>query len=82
MKTPSVSAHTDVNVSGIADGHVLSWSSTQGRFNVGAPAGGSLAIDDLTDVAVSSPQAGHTLVLHWYRLGYWTNSSISICSNC
>ena len=36
----SVSAHTDVNVSGIADGHVLSWSSSQGRFNVGAPAGG------------------------------------------
>jgi hypothetical protein len=58
----SVSAHTDVNVSGIADGHVLSWSSAQGRFNVGAPAGGSLAIDDLTDVAVSSPQKGHTLV--------------------
>ena len=58
----SVSDHTDVNVSGIADGHVLSWSSAQGRFNVGAPAGGSLAIDDLTDVAVSSPQKGHTLV--------------------
>ena len=58
----SVSDHTDVNVSGIADGHVLAWSSAQGRFNVGAPAGGSLAIDDLTDVAVSSPQKGHTLV--------------------
>ena len=58
----SVSVHTDVNMSGVADGHVLAWSSAQGRFNVGTPAGGSLAINDLTDVAVSSPQKGHTLV--------------------
>ena len=58
----SVSTHTDVNMSGVADGHVLAWSSAQGRFNVGTPAGGSLAINDLTDVAVSSPQKGHTLV--------------------
>ena len=58
----SVSTHTDVNMSGVADGNVLAWSSAQGRFNVGTPAGGSLAINDLTDVAVSSPQNGHTLV--------------------
>ena len=58
----SVSTHTDVNMSGIADGYVLSWSSSQGRFNVGAPAGGSVAINDITDVSVSSPQQGHTLV--------------------
>jgi len=58
----SVSVHTDVNMSGVADGNVLAWSSAQGRFNVGTPAGGSLAINDLTDVAVSSPQNGHTLV--------------------
>ena len=58
----SVSTHTDVNMSGVADGNVLAWSSAQGRFNVGTPAGGSLAINDLTDVAVSSPQKGHTLV--------------------
>ena len=58
----SVSTHTDVNMSGVADGNVLTWSSAQGRFNVSAPAGGSVAIDDLTDVTVSSPQKGHTLV--------------------
>ena len=58
----SVQDHTDVNMSGVADGNVLTWSSAQGRFNVTAPAGGSVAIDDLTDVSVSSPQKGHTLV--------------------
>ena len=58
----SVSTHTDVNMSGVADGNVLTWSSSQGRFNVSAPAGGSVALDDVTDVSVSSPQKGHTLV--------------------
>ena len=58
----SVSTHTDVNMSGVADGNVLTWSSAQGRFNVTAPAGGSVALDDVTDVSVSSPQKGHTLV--------------------
>jgi len=37
----SVSVHTDVNISGVADGNVLSWSSAQGRFNVTAPTSGS-----------------------------------------
>ena len=58
----SVSSHTDVNMSGVADGNVLTWSSAQGRFNVTAPAGGSVALNDVTDVSVSSPQKGHTLV--------------------
>ena len=58
----SVQDHTDVNMSGVADGNVLTWSSAQGRFNVTAPAGGSVALDDITDVSVSSPQKGHTLV--------------------
>ena len=30
----SVSAHTDVNLTGIADGYILQWSSAAGRFNV------------------------------------------------
>ena len=37
----SVSAHTDVNITGVADGNVLTWSSAQGRFNAAAPSGGS-----------------------------------------
>ena len=32
----SVSRHADVNISGIADGNGLIWSSAQGRFNAGA----------------------------------------------
>ena len=58
----SVSAHTDVNTTGVADGNVLTWSSAQGRFNVTAPASGSVALDDLTDVVNSSPTAGMSLV--------------------
>jgi hypothetical protein len=34
----SVSAHADVNITGIADGNVLVWSSAQGRFNAGSAA--------------------------------------------
>ena len=37
----SVSAHTDVNTTGIADGNVLAWSSAQGRFNATATKSGS-----------------------------------------
>ena len=37
----SVSSHTDVNITGVADGNVLAWSSAQGRFNVTAPTSGS-----------------------------------------
>ena len=45
----SVSAHTDVNTTGIADGNVLAWSSAQGRFNATAPTSGSpLTIADDT----------------------------------
>ena len=58
----SVQDHTDVNMSGVADGNVLTWSSAQGRFNVTAPTGGSVALNDVTDVSVASPQKGHTLV--------------------
>ena len=58
----SVSAHTDVNITGVADGNVLTWSSAQGRFNAAAPTGGSVALDDLTDVTNSSPTAGMSLV--------------------
>jgi hypothetical protein len=35
----SVSEHADVNITGIADGNVLVWSSAQGRFNVGSAGG-------------------------------------------
>ena len=34
-----MSAHADVNITGIADGNVLVWSSAQGRFNVGSAGG-------------------------------------------
>src|SRR6056300_1367561 len=34
----SVSSHADVNITGIADGNVLVWSSAQGRFNAGSAA--------------------------------------------
>ena len=37
----SVSAHADVNITGIADGYVLQWSSAQARFNAVASAAGN-----------------------------------------
>ena len=37
----SISAHTDVNTTGIADGYILEFSSAQGRFNAVANTSGS-----------------------------------------
>ena len=43
----SVSAHTDVNTTGIADGYILQWNSSQGRFNAVANSSAStLTIGD------------------------------------
>ena len=39
----SVSAHADVNITGIADGFILQWSSAQARFNAVASAAGGFA---------------------------------------
>src|SRR5210317_814661 len=52
----SISVHSDVNLTGIADGYILQWSSAQARFNVVANAGGvSDIVDDTT------PQLGGQL---------------------
>src|SRR6056300_1550676 len=37
----SISVHSDVNITGIADGYVLVWSSAQARFNVQASTAGN-----------------------------------------
>jgi hypothetical protein len=42
----SVSAHADVNITSIADGNVLVWSSAQGRFNAGTISGTALTIQE------------------------------------
>jgi hypothetical protein len=44
----SVSAHADVNISGIADGYILQWSSAQARFNAVAGSGVSFTTSKLT----------------------------------
>jgi hypothetical protein len=54
----SVSAHADVNISGIANGHILKWSSAQARFNAVADSGGAT---DLTIVDDTSTTATITL---------------------
>src|SRR6056300_1198394 len=41
----SVSAHADVNITGIADGYILQWSSAQARFNAVANSGSSFTTD-------------------------------------
>jgi hypothetical protein len=66
----SVSAHADVNISGIADGHILKWSSAQARFNAVADSGGAT---DLTISDDSSTQGTITLasdvlgLVRWHR---------------
>src|SRR6056300_593156 len=55
----SVSSHADVNITGIADGNVLVWSSAQGRFNVGAASAGFTAGSDLDQAAASVQDVGY-----------------------
>src|SRR5210317_1913230 len=55
----SVSSHADVNITGIADGNVLVWSSSQGRFNAGAASAGFTAGSDLDQAAASVQDVGY-----------------------
>src|SRR6056300_97321 len=55
----SVSSHADVNITGIADGNVLVWSSAQGRFNVAAQGAGFTAGTDLDQAAASVQDVGY-----------------------
>src|SRR5210317_1208957 len=55
----SVSAHADVNITGIADGYVLKWSSAQGRFNVGAEGAGFTAGSDLDQANATVQDAAY-----------------------
>src|SRR6056300_1325716 len=55
----SVSAHADVNISGVADGNVLVWSSAQGRFNVGAQSAGFTAGTDLDQAGADVQDVGY-----------------------
>src|SRR6056300_1736358 len=55
----SVSAHADVNITGIADGYVLKWSSAQGRFNVAAEGAGFSAGSDLDQAGADVQDVGY-----------------------
>src|SRR5210317_549859 len=55
----SVSEHADVNITGIADGYVLKWSSAQGRFNVGAEGAGFTAGSDLDQANATVQDAAY-----------------------
>ena len=52
----SVSTHADVNITGIANGNVLVWSSAQGRFNAGAPGTGTFSAGSDLDQASADIQ--------------------------
>src|SRR5210317_87704 len=55
----SVSAHADVNITGITDGNVLVWSSAQGRFNVAAEGAGFSAGSDLDQAGADVQDVGY-----------------------
>src|SRR6056300_922226 len=54
----SVSAHTDVNITGIADGYILQWSSAQARFNTVPLPGSTLTVSDDTSTSASLTSLG------------------------
>ena len=67
----SVSAHTDVNLTGIADGYILQWSSSDGRFN-------SVANTSATNLTVSDDSStSGTIALSTETLGFIGTSGIT-----
>jgi hypothetical protein len=52
----SVSSHSDVNITSIADGNVLVWSSAQGRFNAGSAGTGTFSAGSDLDQAGADVQ--------------------------
>src|SRR5210317_1754303 len=55
----SVSSHSDVNITSIADGNVLVWSSAQGRFNAGSAGAGFSAGSDLDQAGADVQDVGY-----------------------
>jgi len=55
----SVGDLSNVNISGVADGNVLVWSSAQGRFNVGAASAGFTAGSDLDQAGADVQDVGY-----------------------
>jgi hypothetical protein len=55
----SVGDLSNVNISGVADGNVLVWSSAQGRFNVGAQSAGFTAGTDLDQAGADVQDVGY-----------------------
>lgn len=56
---------SDVNLAGLADGNTIVWDAVAGEWVVGAGGGGgggATDLDDLNDVAILNPIAGHFLV--------------------
>ncbi|QOI69068.1 putative tail fiber protein [Pelagibacter phage Mosig EXVC030M] len=55
----SVGDLSNVNISGVADGNVLVWSSAQGRFNAGAASAGFTAGTDLDQAGADVQDVGY-----------------------
>jgi len=63
--TLTLSLISDVNLAGLADGNTIVWDANAGEWipGVGGGGGGNVAdLDDLGDVAILNPIAGHFLV--------------------
>jgi len=63
----------EIDTAGAANGNVLSYNGT--KFVPATPGSGSLALDDLSDVTVSSPNSGEFLK---YNGSAWVNDPIDL----
>ena len=71
----SISIHTDVNITGIADGYILQWSSGDGRFN-------AVANTSATNLTVSDDSStSGTITLATDTLGFVGNNGITTTIN-
>jgi hypothetical protein len=61
ISTSRLSQIDDVDLTGLANGDVLVYNSTSGKWQAGSAPATSLALDDLTDVNITSASTGEVL---------------------
>ena len=71
-----ISQLSDVNINNVQNGEVIKWNSTTSRWENGTVSGGggASALDDLTDVTITTPTTGQVLK---YNGSAWVNDTDS-----
>lgn len=74
----SIGDLSDVDISSLTNGYVLTYNSTSGNLELQAAAGGASVLNDLSDVTITTPTTGDYL---YYGATGWQNQALSVNLN-